>query len=80
MLTCTLCPQCGIGVPIDEDGCCTTCGCTATGPGVDAALSRIDGLEYDCSVWVDVYDRGGDPPPQLHKRSTEIAKRRVPHE
>jgi len=31
----TFCPQCGFNVVIDEDGCCATCGCDATGPAVD---------------------------------------------
>jgi len=31
----TFCPECGFGVPVDEDGCCVTCGATATGPAVD---------------------------------------------
>ena len=34
----TWCPECGLGVPIDEDGCCASCGATATGKGVDRAL------------------------------------------
>ena len=33
----TLCPQCGWGVKVDEDGCCAMCGATAIGEGVDAA-------------------------------------------
>jgi len=38
MGTKTWCPQCGLGVKIDEDGCCKTCGATATGEGVDQIL------------------------------------------
>jgi hypothetical protein len=33
----TWCPECGPDVAVDEDGCCTTCGNGATGPGADAA-------------------------------------------
>lgn len=33
----TWCPECGPDVEIDEDGCCVSCGCGATGAGVDAA-------------------------------------------
>lgn len=32
------CPGCGAGVPIDDEGCCTGCGATATGLGSDEAL------------------------------------------
>lgn len=34
----SMCPQCGFDVPLDEDGCCSTCGADAHGPGVEAAL------------------------------------------
>ena len=27
----TFCPQCGANIKVDEDGCCTMCGATATG-------------------------------------------------
>lgn len=33
----TLCPECGPSVPVDEDGCCTTCGIDAMGLGVETA-------------------------------------------
>lgn len=33
----TWCPQCGDGVSVDEDGCCVSCGSTATGEGADQA-------------------------------------------
>lgn len=33
------CPQCGPDVTVDEDGCCVTCGATATGDGADAVLA-----------------------------------------
>lgn len=33
----TWCPQCGDGVSVDEDGCCASCGSTATGEGADQA-------------------------------------------
>jgi len=29
----TWCPECGPGVRVDADGCCTDCGADATGPG-----------------------------------------------
>jgi hypothetical protein len=31
----TWCPECGPDVKVDEDGCCTMCGCTAMGVGVE---------------------------------------------
>ena len=31
----TFCPECGFDVPVDEDGCCVSCGATATGKAVD---------------------------------------------
>lgn len=37
----TWCPQCGPHVAVDEDGCCATCGATATGPGADRALDVL---------------------------------------
>lgn len=42
------CPECGPVESHDEDGCCTTCGSTATGPGADhahAQAARIAELE-----------------------------------
>ena len=41
----TWCPECGTGVPIDEDGCCTMCGAGAVGPGADQALRLLDAVE-----------------------------------
>lgn len=35
--TVTWCAQCGPDVAIDEDGCCATCGATATGEGAERA-------------------------------------------
>lgn len=32
----TLCPECGPNVAIDEEGCCATCGATATGRWLEA--------------------------------------------
>jgi hypothetical protein len=34
----SLCPQCGWDVGVDEDGCCTACGCVAVGAGAELAL------------------------------------------
>ena len=34
----TLCPVCGLGVLVDDDGCCAECGATAHGPGADEAI------------------------------------------
>jgi hypothetical protein len=39
--TATLCPECGVGVRSDEDGCCLGCGAVATGPGARRALLAI---------------------------------------
>lgn len=41
----TLCPECGLSVPIDEDGCCITCGATSVGKGADEVIARIHELE-----------------------------------
>lgn len=43
----TLCPECGIGVSVDEDGCCVHCGATATGRGVRGALAEIQRLRAE---------------------------------
>jgi hypothetical protein len=40
----TFCVQCGPGIVIDEDGCCATCGATATGKWADAACRAFDSL------------------------------------
>lgn len=53
------CPQCGFDVDVDEDGCCTTCGATATGQGADTAQKirrdlQVTLLDRDC--WVDRYN------------------------
>ena len=49
----TFCPECGFGVAVDEDGCCVSCGCDATGPAVDELPIKDD---YDCrpsvSIWL----------------------------
>ena len=48
----TWCPECGLGIPVDEDGCCNLCGATATGAGADAAVAaqaRIAELEAERS-------------------------------
>jgi type 1 glutamine amidotransferase len=34
------CPQCGPGVSIDEDGCCESCGATATGAWASRAIEQ----------------------------------------
>ena len=41
----TLCPQCGLGVRVDEDGCCRTCGATATGDAVESRRASIEAAE-----------------------------------
>jgi predicted amidophosphoribosyltransferase len=41
----TLCPQCGVGVDTDEDGCCWTCGATATGDAVESRRVSIEAAE-----------------------------------
>jgi hypothetical protein len=48
----TLCPQCGPNVGVDEDGCCTTCGADATGPGVEYAESLRSALTM-CLRWLE---------------------------
>lgn len=45
----TWCPECGPGVSVDEDGCCATCGATATGPGVDAIIAEVRQLREEVS-------------------------------
>ena len=37
----TLCPTCGVGVSVDEDGCCETCGGDAMGDYVEARRESI---------------------------------------
>ena len=46
----SLCPSCGFGVGVDEDGGCTSCGATAVGEGVDEAVrlrSRVAELKTE---------------------------------
>jgi hypothetical protein len=43
----TLCPQCGAGVSVDEDGCCVSCGCVAAGPGIMVALDAARAEERE---------------------------------
>ena len=38
----TFCPECGSGVPVDEDGCCAYCGATATGRAIAALTAERD--------------------------------------
>ena len=47
----TFCPECGFGVKVDVDGCCSSCGCDATGPAVDE-------LPTPCSCRTVVYHKG----------------------
>jgi hypothetical protein len=37
----SLCPECGPHVTIDEDGCCSGCGCTATGEGAEQVFADL---------------------------------------
>jgi hypothetical protein len=46
----TLCPQCGPGVSVDEDGCCVSCGCVAVGPGIMVALDAARAEEREASA------------------------------
>ena len=68
----TWCPECGPSVRVDEDGCCLTCGATATGSAVDAAVAaagRIAELDVEVS-------RRGDlvqDERRLHRREEERA-------
>jgi hypothetical protein len=39
--TLTLGPQCGPHVAVDEDGCCASCGATATGDGATRVLKAL---------------------------------------
>lgn len=41
----TFCPQCGPLCKVDEDGCCVTCGSTATGPEVENMMCEIDQMQ-----------------------------------
>jgi len=45
----TFCPQCGPRPRIDEDGCCATCGCDATGQGAD----ELHALVYSMLAHID---------------------------
>ena len=40
----TFCAQCGPDVPIDNEGCCLTCGSTADGAAADGLLTEYDAL------------------------------------
>lgn len=53
----TLCPECGIGVSVDEDGCCVHCGATATGRGVRDALAEIQRLRAERDTAIAVMER-----------------------
>jgi hypothetical protein len=37
----TLCPECGTGVAVDGDGCCASCGASATGSAVAGILGSL---------------------------------------
>ena len=53
------CPQCGLGVDVDEDGCCVTCGATANGDGVEAAITALrdrDALQVQCAKANDLFN------------------------
>ena len=41
-----LCPQCGIGVKIDEDGCCASCGATACTVADVEAMLKGHGMHF----------------------------------
>lgn len=43
----TFCPECGLGVAVDDDGLCVTCGATATGAAVEDCVAEII-RELDC--------------------------------
>lgn len=45
--TASWCPQCGPDVAVDEDGCCATCGATATGTAATHAVVLLRILEFD---------------------------------
>jgi hypothetical protein len=42
----TLCPQCGTGVRIDEDGCCATCGATTCTVAEAEAMLTGHGMHF----------------------------------
>jgi len=37
----TFCPGCGVGIAVDEDGCCLNCGADAVGIEVDKILNSL---------------------------------------
>ena len=43
----TFCPECGVNIPIDEDGLCATCGATATGKGVEGIAIHVVNLRAE---------------------------------
>lgn len=50
----TLCPQCGLGVRVDEDGCCVACGSYAMGAAVESRRASIREAEAaDVAAGVD---------------------------
>lgn len=75
MIARTWCPQCGPGVPIDEDGCCATCGATATGRGVDAVLPLRHRAECMCAAIVAAVLAGWDPDSCARVQAAALAYR-----
>ncbi len=44
------CPQCGPVRSIDEDGCCKTCGCDASGEGAERAIQALELVAACCDM------------------------------
>ena len=76
----TLCPECGPNVIVDEDGCCATCGGTATGAWLDntptAERPKEATDENKHSLWRSVgsFRQTAERPKEAteNKHSTEI--------
>lgn len=43
----SFCPECGINVKVDEDGCCAACGATATGSALKDIVPRARVAELE---------------------------------
>lgn len=59
-LTQTFCPECGLGVKVDEEGCCVVCGATAEGAAVEE--------------WIASRNRAVDEAAGLRKEMTRVLK------
>lgn len=61
----TLCPECGIGVRVDEESLCASCGAQCVGPGADRALGMIESMSREIhELRITIADMQRDPRPE----------------